>query len=112
MSCSRLATFVPLYMRQGIVNPLLKSIDGGSIVFLQCFGVTGRIIFVKIRNWDFNWKMLFNLDPTKQAKEGFFSKKKKKNIGTCPSLFFNNLLIEQDTTQKHLGLILDHKLTF
>ena len=58
--------------------------------------------------------MSFNLDPTKQAKEGFFffSKKKKKIIGTCPSLFFNNLLIEQDTTQKHLGLILDHKLTF
>ena len=55
--------------------------------------------------------MSFNLDPTKQAKEVFFSKKKKK-IGTCPSLFFNNLLIEQDTTQKHLGLILDHKLTF
>ena len=57
--------------------------------------------------------MSFNLDPTKQAKEGFFFfQKKKKIICTFPSLFFNNLLIEQDTTQKHLGLILDHKLTF
>ena len=28
------------------------------------------------------------------------------------SLFFNYLLIEQDTTQKHLGLTLGNKLTF
>ena len=28
------------------------------------------------------------------------------------SLFFNNSLIEQATTQKHVGLTLDHKLTF
>ena len=65
---------------------------------------------VKIRDWDFNWKMSFNLDPTKEAKEVMFS----KNIfpGTHPSLFFNNLLIEQDATQKPLGLTLGQKLTF
>ena len=66
---------------------------------------------VKIRDWAFNWKMSFNPDPTKQGKEVIFSKK-KKILGTHPSLFFNNSLIEQDTTQKHLGLTLDHKLTF
>ena len=55
--------------------------------------------------------MSFNPDPTKQAKEVIFSKK-KKNPGTHPSLFFNNSLIEQVTTQKHLGLTIDHKLTF
>ena len=65
---------------------------------------------VKIRDWAFNWKMSFNPDPTKQAKEIIFSK--KIISGTHPSLFFNNSLIEQDTTQKHLGLTLDHKLTF
>ena len=65
---------------------------------------------VKIRDWAFNWKMSFNPDPTKQAKEIIFSK--KIISGTHPSLFFNNSLIEQDTTQKHLGLRLDHKLTF
>ena len=54
--------------------------------------------------------MSFNPDPTKQAKEIIFSK--KIISGTHPSLFFNNSLIEQDTTQKHLGLTLDHKLTF
>ena len=61
---------------------------------------------VKIQDWDFNWKMLFNTDPNKRAKEVIFS----KNIvlGTYPSLFFKNSLIEQDTTQKHFGLMLDH----
>ena len=68
---------------------------------------------VKIQDWAFNWKMLLNPDPTKQAKEVIFSKKKKKkNLGTHPSLFFNNSLNEQDTTQKHLDLMLDHKFTF
>ena len=30
---------------------------------------------VKIREWAFNWKMSFNPDLTKQAKEAIFSKK-------------------------------------
>ena len=66
---------------------------------------------VKIGNWAFNWEMSFNPDHTKQAKEVIFSKK-KIIPATHPSLFFNNSLIEQDTTQKHLTLTLDHKLTF
>ena len=64
---------------------------------------------VKIRDWDFNSKMSL-LDPTKQAKEVIFSK--KITPGTHLSLFFNNSLIEQDTTQKHLRSTLDHQLTF
>ena len=70
---------------------------------------------VKIRDWTFNWKMSFNPDPTKQAKEVIFSTTTTtttKILGTHLSLFFNNLLTEQNTTQKHLGLTLDHKLTF
>ena len=55
-------------------------------------------------------QLFFLLDPTKQAKEVIFSK--KKISCTHPSLFSNNSLTEQDTTQKHLGLTLDHKLTF
>ena len=65
---------------------------------------------VKIRDSAFNWKMSFDPDPTKQTKEVIFSK--KIISGTHTSLFFNNSLIEQATTQKHLGLTLDHKLTF
>ena len=53
--------------------------------------------------------MLFNPDLTKQAKEVIFS----KTIipGIYPSLSFDNSLIGQATTQKYLGLTLDHKLT-
>ena len=65
---------------------------------------------VKIQDWAFNWKMSFNPDLTKQAKEVTFSKKIIPGIHT--SLSFNNSLIEQATTEKHLGLTLDHKLTF
>ena len=49
--------------------------------------------FVKIRDWDFNWKMSFNPRLTKQSKEGIFSKK-KKNLGTHPSSF---LIFQQFT---------------
>ena len=66
---------------------------------------------VKIGNWVFNWEMSFNPDHTKQAKEVIFSKK-KIIPATHPFLFFNNSLIEQDSTQKHLSLTLDRKLTF
>ena len=69
---------------------------------------------MKIRDWDFNWKMSFNPRLTKQTKEVIFSKKKKKILVLIPhlSLFFNNSLTEQDTTPKYIGLTLDHKLTF
>ena len=54
--------------------------------------------------------MSFNPDPTKQAKEVIFSK--ITILGTHPSLFFKHSLIEQTTTQTHLDLTLNHKLTF
>ena len=64
---------------------------------------------VKIRDQPFNWKMSFNPDPTKQTKEVIFP----KNYSWYSSfLIFNNSLIKQDTTQKHLGLTSDHELTF
>ena len=65
---------------------------------------------VKIQDWALNWKILFNPNPTKQEKENIF--KKKYISGIHPSLSFNNSLIEQTTTQKYLGLTLDHKLIF
>ena len=64
----------------------------------------------EIRDWTFNWEMSFNPDPTKQTKDIIFSKIIIPD--THSSLFFNNSLIQQDTTQTHLGLTLDHKLTF
>ena len=64
----------------------------------------------KISNWAFQWKMSFNPDPSKQAQEVIFSRKLQKI--SHPSIYFNNNPIEQVSSQKHLGMILDTKLNF
>ena len=54
--------------------------------------------------------MSFNPDPNKQAQEVIFSRKLKK---VChPPLRFNNNNVSQASSQKHLGLTLDNRLTF
>ena len=52
--------------------------------------------------------MSFNPDPNKQAQEDIFSR--KLNKPNHPSLNFNNMVVIQSTTHKHLGMILDTKL--
>ena len=54
--------------------------------------------------------MSFNLDPNKQAQEVIFTRI-SKNM-RHPPLIFNKLKVFQSTTQKHLGLILDNRLSF
>ena len=62
----------------------------------------------KISKWDFQWNMLFNPDPSKQAIEICLShKRENKNY---PSLIFNDTKVQLDTNQKYLGLILDSRL--
>ena len=51
----------------------------------------------EISKWAFQWKMLFNLDPSKQAIEICLSHKH----------YNENYLLA--TSRKHLGLILDSK---
>ena len=63
-----------------------------------------------IHNWAFPCKMNFNQGPVKQAQEFIFSRKTKKL--PHPSLVFNNTNVTQSMYQKHLGIILDSKLTF
>ena len=63
-----------------------------------------------ILEWAFNWKMLFNPDPTKPAQEVLFSRKKKTLYH--PTLSLNNIQVERASSQKHLGLILYEKLNF
>ena len=61
----------------------------------------------------FQWKMSFNPDPNKQAQEVIFSRKLKK-VCHPPLRFkigFNNNF-SQASSQKHLGLTLDNRLTF
>ena len=64
----------------------------------------------RIKQWAFQWKMRFNPDPNKQGQEVFFSRKLKK---VChPPLCFSNNNASQASSQKHLGLTLDNRLTF
>ena len=54
--------------------------------------------------------MTFNPDLSKQAQELIFSRKTVKIIH--PSITFNTVPVARTTSQKHLGLYLDEKLSF
>ena len=55
-------------------------------------------------------EMKFNLDPTKQATEVLFPRKKNKR--GLPQLIFNGSVVVKVYEQKHLGLILESGLSF
>ena len=64
-----------------------------------------------ISNWAFQWKMLFNPDPNKQAVEILFSKKQHEK-DNYPPLNSNGDNVQTAISQKHLSLVLDSKLDF
>ena len=64
----------------------------------------------KINRWAFQWKMSFNPDPKKQVQEVIFSWKSKAI--SHPPLVLNNNNVIQTISQKHLGIILDTRLSF
>ena len=64
-----------------------------------------------IQNWAYRWKMSFNPDPSKQAQEVIFSSKRIKDHH-LPLSFNDYNQINIVNSHKHLGLILDEKLTF
>ena len=63
-----------------------------------------------INQWAHQWKMEFNPDPTKQSTDVLFSCKRIKP--NHPQLIFNGTAVEKVSEQKHLGLILDPRLSF
>ena len=54
--------------------------------------------------------MVFNQDLNKQATEVYFTN--RINLTNVPLLIFNDNVVNGVDTHKHLGLILDNKLTF
>ena len=58
----------------------------------------------------YQWKMEFNPDPNKQATAALFSC--KKSSPNHPKLIFNGTVVAKVNEQKHLGLVLDSRLTF
>ena len=63
-----------------------------------------------IRQWAYAWRMSFNLDPEKQAVELTFSRKKIELDHTM--ILFNDTSVKKVSEHKHLGIILDSKLSF
>ena len=63
-----------------------------------------------IHQWAHQWKMEFNPDPSKQATEVLFLCKRVKP--DHPQLTFHGTVGAKINDQKHLGLILDSKLSF
>ena len=64
----------------------------------------------KISECAFKWKITFNSDPSKPAQKVIFRRKLK--TVPHPSITFNNNPLSLFPAQKHLGLVLDSKLTF
>ena len=59
----------------------------------------------KISEWDFEWEMSFNPNPSKPSKELIFSRRLK--TVPHPSITFNNNPLSSCPAQRHLGLVLD-----
>ena len=63
-----------------------------------------------IKSWAHNWRMIFNPDPTKQAVEVTFSI--KKISADHPQVLFNDIPVIKVNEHRHLGIMLDSKLSF
>ena len=63
-----------------------------------------------IQQWAYQWKIEFNPDPSKQATDVLFSC--KKSSPNHPQLVFNGTIVAKVNSHKHLGLILDSRLSF
>ena len=63
----------------------------------------------EISDWEIQWKMSFNPDPSKQA-EVLLSRKHQNS--NHDSIYFNHNLVQQVSSQKHLGMHLDTKSNF
>ena len=64
----------------------------------------------EIITWAFQWKMNFDLDPTKQVKELFFSPKPQNTNHPC--LIFDHNTVNLTGSQKHFEIVLDSRSDF
>ena len=94
------------------INDLTNNLDSNVKLYaddISLYSVLNNDLR-KIREWDEQLRMVFNPDPTKQAKEVICSG--KSHTLKHPDLYFNSVVVEKVKTQKHLGLKLDEKLYF
>ena len=63
-----------------------------------------------IQDWAYQWKMSFNPDPTKQAKELLSTR--ERISPDYPNIIFNGCTVTKVNDHKHLGLVLQSNLSF
>ena len=59
--------------------------------------------------WAYQWKMSFNLYPSKQGREVIFNRKTKKQFYLHLAFDKNN--VSESNSQKHLGIVIDNRLS-
>ena len=96
----------------GIQSNIEIFADDASIFSVMKDGISASVTLNEdlnlISNWAYTWKMSFNLDPSKQAKEITFSNKRSDT--QLPVLIFNNSIISPSDTHKHPDMISDRNL--
>ena len=65
---------------------------------------------VEISRWAYQWKIRFTPEHSKQAQEVIFRRKTNKEYH--PPLAFSNNNVSETNSQKHLGVVLDNRLSF
>ena len=65
---------------------------------------------LELKQWANDWRMSFNPDPQKQAVELMLSRKRIEI--DHPVVLFNDIPVKKVNEHKHLGIILDSKLSF
>ena len=63
-----------------------------------------------VSDWAFQWKISFNPGLIKQAQEIILSRKKMKS--SHASVYFNNIQVSSTLAHKHLGMLLDDKISY
>ena len=98
---------------EGIKSNIIFFADDTSIFSVMKDSISASITLNEdlhlISKWAYSWKMSFNPDPSKQAAEIVFSKKQSKI--QLPALTFNDNILTPSDSHKHLGMILDSKLS-
>ena len=88
MVCLQIANFLPIMSLFSVVNDIQSS------------AATLHNDLSVISNWAFQWKIIFNLDLTKQAQEVIFSRNTRKLLHSC--LLFNDVPVRNSKT---MGLL-------
>ena len=99
------------------INSLCKIFADDTSLFLKAYDIHKSASKLnddleKISYWAYQRKMQFDTYPKKQANEITFSRKTSSNNLSHPPIKFNKTDISKSPHQKHLGIVLDSKLSF